>query len=79
MAHVLAVDPGSGTEQCGATGPYYLDTICSSYHTVRFWGLDGQGTGALPAPAIHRVYPRVDTHLNHRKISPVRTCCGRSH
>ncbi|MEE1755264.1 extracellular catalytic domain type 1 short-chain-length polyhydroxyalkanoate depolymerase [Streptomyces sp. SP18CS02] len=52
MAHGLAVDPGSGTEQCGTTGTYYLDTICSSYHTARFWGLDGggQGGGALPAP-----------------------------
>jgi poly(hydroxyalkanoate) depolymerase family esterase len=52
MAHGLAVDPGSGAEQCGSTGTYYLDTICSSYHTARFWGLDDedQGTGALPAP-----------------------------
>ncbi|MYS18947.1 esterase, PHB depolymerase family, partial [Streptomyces sp. DvalAA-14] len=59
MGHGLAVDPGSGTEQCGATGAYYLDTICSSYYTARFWGLDGSGggtppgggTGTLPAPA----------------------------
>jgi poly(hydroxyalkanoate) depolymerase family esterase len=55
MAHGLAVDPGSGTEQCGTTGSYYLDTICSSYYTARFWGLDGStapggGGGTLPAP-----------------------------
>lgn len=51
MAHGLAVDPGSGAEQCGTTGTYYLDTICSSYRTARFWGLDGGGTGTgLPAP-----------------------------
>jgi poly(hydroxyalkanoate) depolymerase family esterase len=52
MAHGLAVDPGSGPEQCGTTGTYYLDTICSSYHTARFWGLDGDDpdTGTLPAP-----------------------------
>jgi poly(hydroxyalkanoate) depolymerase family esterase len=55
MGHGLAVDPGSATEQCGATGAYFLDTICSSYYTARFWGLDGSapgggGTGALPAP-----------------------------
>nr|WSX73335.1 PHB depolymerase family esterase [Streptomyces sp. NBC_00899]WSX80599.1 PHB depolymerase family esterase [Streptomyces sp. NBC_00899] len=55
MAHGLAVDPGSGTEQCGSTGSYYLDTICSSYYTARFWGLDGStppggGGGTLPAP-----------------------------
>ncbi|WP_371569283.1 extracellular catalytic domain type 1 short-chain-length polyhydroxyalkanoate depolymerase [Streptomyces canus] len=63
MAHGLAVDPGSGTEQCGATGTYYLDTICSSYHTVRFWGLDGhdQGTGALPAPTGLTVTGTTDT------------------
>jgi poly(hydroxyalkanoate) depolymerase family esterase len=41
MGHGLAVDPGSGTEQCGSVGTYYRDTICSSYHTARFWGLDG--------------------------------------
>ncbi|MFD5327789.1 PHB depolymerase family esterase [Streptomyces sp. NPDC127092] len=54
MRHGLAVDPGSGTEQCGTAGTYYLDTICSSYHTARFWGLDGAGggetPGTLPAP-----------------------------
>ncbi|WP_121749934.1 PHB depolymerase family esterase [Streptomyces sp. E2N166] len=54
MAHGLAVDPGSGAEQCGTAGTYYLDTICSSYHTAVFWGLDGDGggeePGTLPAP-----------------------------
>ncbi|GGQ27518.1 hypothetical protein GCM10010266_58590 [Streptomyces griseomycini] len=63
MAHGLAVDPGSGTEQCGSTGTYYLDTICSSYHTARFWGLDSddQGTGALPAPTGLTVTGTTDT------------------
>ncbi|MET9762710.1 PHB depolymerase family esterase [Streptomyces sp. NPDC006372] len=51
MGHGLAVEPGDGTEQCGSTGTYYLDTVCSSYHTARFWGLDDDpGTGALPSP-----------------------------
>ncbi len=53
MTHGLAVNPGSGTDQCGTTGTYYLDYICSSYYTAKFWGLDGTsggGTGALPAP-----------------------------
>ncbi|WP_432118773.1 extracellular catalytic domain type 1 short-chain-length polyhydroxyalkanoate depolymerase [Streptomyces sp. bgisy032] len=51
MGHGLAVDPGDGPQQCGSAGTYYLDTLCSSYHTVRFWGLDGgPATGALPAP-----------------------------
>jgi poly(hydroxyalkanoate) depolymerase family esterase len=65
MGHGLAVDPGSATEQCGATGAYFLDTICSSYYTARFWGLDGSGTGggtgALPAPAGLRVASVTDT------------------
>ncbi|MEU8617749.1 PHB depolymerase family esterase [Streptomyces sp. NPDC048623] len=65
MAHGLAVDPGSGAEQCGSTGTYYLDTICSSYHTARFWGLDGggqePGPGALPAPTGLAVTGTTDT------------------
>ncbi|MDT0411387.1 MULTISPECIES: PHB depolymerase family esterase [Streptomyces] len=56
MGHGLAVDPGTGEEQCGKSAAYFLDTICSSYYTAHFWGLDGAGTGpgdgdALPAPA----------------------------
>ena len=39
MGHGLAVSPGSGTDQCGATGSYYLSAICSSYYTAAFWGL----------------------------------------
>ncbi|WP_431968217.1 extracellular catalytic domain type 1 short-chain-length polyhydroxyalkanoate depolymerase [Actinacidiphila sp. bgisy160] len=51
MAHGLAVSPGSAGDQCGTTGTYYLNYICSSYYTARFWGLDGSGgTGSLPAP-----------------------------
>ncbi|MFF8594996.1 PHB depolymerase family esterase [Streptomyces sp. NPDC015220] len=63
MAHGLAVDPGPGADQCGATGAYYLDTVCSSYHTARFWGLDGPGggSGSLPAPARVTVTGTTDT------------------
>ncbi|MFF7333638.1 PHB depolymerase family esterase [Streptomyces sp. NPDC008150] len=60
MGHGLAVDPGSGPEQCGTTAAYFLDTICSSYYTAKFWGLDQAGGGGtdpgdgggttLPAP-----------------------------
>ncbi|MFJ9824830.1 PHB depolymerase family esterase [Streptomyces sp. NPDC101160] len=68
MAHGLAVDPGSGPEQCGSTGTYYLDTICSSYHTARFWGLDGEGqgpgTGSLPAPTGLTVSGTTDTTVS---------------
>ncbi|MEU3572926.1 PHB depolymerase family esterase [Kitasatospora sp. NPDC036755] len=53
MGHGLAVHPGTGADQCGATGAYFLDTICSGYYTAQFWGLDG-GSGptdpGLPAP-----------------------------
>lgn len=59
MGHGLAVDPGSGAQQCGSAAAYFLDTICSSSYTAKFWGLDqdgGTGTdpdpgdGKLPAP-----------------------------
>ncbi|OUD03702.1 PHB depolymerase esterase [Streptomyces swartbergensis] len=65
MGHGLAVDPGNGPEQCGSTGTYYLDTICSSYHTVRFWGLDdGRSTGSLPAPTGLTVTGSTDTTVS---------------
>ncbi|MDQ0796643.1 PHB depolymerase family esterase [Streptomyces sp. B1I3] len=54
MGHGLPVDPGSGAGQCGSTAAYFLDTICSTYHTGVFWGLDGDTPGggdALPAPS----------------------------
>ncbi|MEU3463494.1 PHB depolymerase family esterase [Streptomyces sp. NPDC006733] len=57
MGHGLAVNPGSGESQCGTAGAYFLNTVCSSYHTAVFWGLDGSPTapGALPAPTGVRV------------------------
>ncbi|MEV0782493.1 PHB depolymerase family esterase [Streptomyces sp. NPDC050423] len=57
MGHGLPVGPGSGAEQCGTAAAYFLNTICSTYYTGVFWGLDGGGTpggggdGRLPAPA----------------------------
>ncbi|MEV5156818.1 PHB depolymerase family esterase [Streptomyces sp. NPDC053728] len=54
MGHGLPVSPGSGDRNCGSTAAYFLNTICSAYHTGVFWGLDtgtpGGGDG-LPAPA----------------------------
>ena len=41
MTHGAPVDPGSAATECGATGPHFLDAICSSYYTARFWGLEG--------------------------------------
>ncbi|MCX3061588.1 extracellular catalytic domain type 1 short-chain-length polyhydroxyalkanoate depolymerase [Streptomyces beihaiensis] len=68
MGHGLAVDPGSGSTQCGSTGAYYLGYICSTYYTATFWGLDGSGGGGggggtspLPAPTNLTVTGTTDT------------------
>ena len=38
--HAIAVDPGSGPEQCGITAPYVKDAdICSSLKILEFWGV----------------------------------------
>ncbi|WUS96788.1 PHB depolymerase family esterase [Streptomyces sp. NBC_00708] len=47
MGHGLPVGPGSGAQQCGSTAAYFLNTLCSTYYTGVFWGLDG-GTGTDP-------------------------------
>ena len=44
MGHGTAVHPGTGVDNCGSTGAYFLDYICSSYYTAQFWGLTGGGT-----------------------------------
>lgn len=49
MQHGLAVNPGTGTGQCGATGAFFLNYICSSYYTALFWGLNGSATSS-PTP-----------------------------
>jgi poly(hydroxyalkanoate) depolymerase family esterase len=58
MAHGLAVNPGSATEQCGTTGTYYLNYICSSYYTALFFGLNASGP---PAPTGLAVTGTTDT------------------
>ncbi|MGW2592758.1 extracellular catalytic domain type 1 short-chain-length polyhydroxyalkanoate depolymerase [Streptomyces sp. NPDC001515] len=70
MGHGLPVDPGTGAQQCGSTAAYFLDTICSSYYTGVFWGLDG-GTGPgdgggdpLPAPAAPTVTGITETTVS---------------
>lgn len=58
MGHGLAVSPGSATDQCGSTAAYFLNAICSTYHTAVFWGLDQGAPGGgdhLPAPSGLRV------------------------
>ncbi|WP_428264002.1 extracellular catalytic domain type 1 short-chain-length polyhydroxyalkanoate depolymerase [Haliangium sp.] len=42
MGHATAVDPGTGTTQCGQTGAYFSDeNVCSSYYAAEHWGLFG--------------------------------------
>ncbi len=50
MTHGLAVQPGSDTDECGTTGTYYLNYICSSYYTAVFWGLNNSSTSS-PSPS----------------------------
>ncbi|MBF9071696.1 extracellular catalytic domain type 1 short-chain-length polyhydroxyalkanoate depolymerase [Streptacidiphilus fuscans] len=50
MSHGLAVNPGTGPTQCGTTGAYFLNYICSSYYTAQFWGLTGSTSTATPTP-----------------------------
>ena len=49
MGHGLAVNPGSGTDNCGATGAYFLSYICSSYYTATFWGLNSTSGSTSPS------------------------------
>jgi len=39
IRHGAPVDPGSAENQCGSTGTYYPDSICSSHYTAQFWKL----------------------------------------
>lgn len=50
MGHGLAVHPGSAIDSCGATGANFLDYICSTYYSMKFFGLDGQGGTPPPPP-----------------------------
>ncbi|TCB90269.1 PHB depolymerase family esterase [Micromonospora zingiberis] len=50
MGHGTPVNPGSGVDQCGSTGAYFLNTICSAYRDAVFFGLDGP-TAPSPTPS----------------------------
>lgn len=47
IAHGTPVAPGSAENQCGTTGTYYLNSICSSYYIAQSWGLTSGG-GTTP-------------------------------
>jgi poly(hydroxyalkanoate) depolymerase family esterase len=49
MGHGLPIDPGSAANQCGTAAAYFLDTICSAYHDVQFFRLNG-GTPPTDPP-----------------------------
>jgi poly(hydroxyalkanoate) depolymerase family esterase len=41
MGHGTPIDPGNADNQCGKAAPYILNVgVCSSFHIVKFWGLD---------------------------------------
>ena len=41
MGHGTPIAPGTAANQCGKAAPFILDVgICSSYHILKFWGLD---------------------------------------
>jgi poly(hydroxyalkanoate) depolymerase family esterase len=43
MGHGTPIDPGDGDDQCGTARPYILNVgICSSFHIIKFWGIDTQ-------------------------------------
>lgn len=51
VGHGTPVDPGSAIDQCGSTGQYYPDSICSTYQIATSWGLDSNvAPSGLPAP-----------------------------
>ena len=40
FGHALPVDPGSGQDACGVSGPYLIDrNICAARRIAEFWGL----------------------------------------
>jgi poly(hydroxyalkanoate) depolymerase family esterase len=41
MGHGTPIKPGSADDHCGKAAPFILNAgICSSFHIVKFWGLD---------------------------------------
>lgn len=43
MGHGTPIDPGNADNQCGKAAPFILSAgVCSSFHIVKFWGLDLQ-------------------------------------
>lgn len=74
IGHGTPVDPGTGAQQCGATGTaHFIDSICSSHWITGFFGLDGSepDPGGLPAPGGLTASGATDTSvtLNWNKVT----------
>ncbi|MFJ1591753.1 alpha/beta hydrolase family esterase [Kitasatospora albolonga] len=53
IGHGTPVAPGTGPEQCGATGTqHFIASICSSYWITKFFGLDGTVTEPPTEPPV---------------------------
>ncbi|MFF9635689.1 alpha/beta hydrolase family esterase [Streptomyces bacillaris] len=53
IGHGTPVAPGTGPQQCGATGTqHFIASICSSYWITRFFGLDGTVTEPPTEPPV---------------------------
>ncbi|MEU0370163.1 PHB depolymerase family esterase [Streptomyces sp. NPDC006283] len=69
IGHGTPVDPGTGAQQCGATGTAnFIASICSSHWITAFFGLDGStpDPGGLPAPNGVTVTGTTDTSVGLR-------------
>jgi poly(hydroxyalkanoate) depolymerase family esterase len=65
MGHGTPVDPGSGADQCGTAGSYFIDTICSAYYDARYFGLDQIDDPARPpAPSGLAVTATTETSVS---------------
>jgi len=83
MGHGTAVDPGTGPTQCGSTGAYFLASICSSYYTGQFFGLDadtgGGTTTSTPAPTTTVPPTTTAAGMCVRASNYAHTQAGRAH
>ncbi|MER7444128.1 extracellular catalytic domain type 1 short-chain-length polyhydroxyalkanoate depolymerase [Micromonospora avicenniae] len=70
MGHGTPVDPGSGADQCGSAGAYFLDTICSAYRDAIFFGLGaGGGDPTDPPPTDPPTTPVCTTASNYAHVA----------
>lgn len=76
MGHGTPVHPGGATDQCGAAGAYFLDSICAAYHDSQFFGLGGPVAPPEPAPSPS---PPVTAPVCVTASNYAHTTAGRAH